>query len=70
MTIKHRVEYMLKDVDHIPVTMDYDTKDEARSEVIRLIQYPDIVMLRYVRIDTSASLKDGPLRRAIEAHAI
>jgi hypothetical protein len=67
MAIKHRVEYMLRDVDHIPVTMDYATKSEAMDEMIRLSSSNlDVVFLRYRQFESGVQ-KAGSVKDAVEA---
>lgn len=42
-----RVEYKLRDVDHIPVTMDYTDRAEALDWVAKISAYPDLVYLQF-----------------------
>lgn len=58
----HRVEYMLEDVDHIPVTMDYVDRVEAQDEIDRISRYPDLVMLMLTKLERHVQ-KDGLVKR-------
>lgn len=42
------VEYMLRGVDHMPVSMEWPTREKMQQEVERISKYPDLIYL-YVK---------------------
>ena len=48
--MKYRVAYRLRDVDHMDVTMDWDTREKAISEIVRLSAFHDLVKLTFQEI--------------------
>jgi hypothetical protein len=50
LTTKFRVAYRLAHVDHMDITLDYDTREEAVKEVQRLSGYHDLVYLCFKEI--------------------